>query len=231
MRALYAPRLSDRSSLYDAAFRRSGFYTCDDNAMNLSKRPAIFLDRDGTLNEERGYITELSQFRLYDYAAEAVRHINTAGWLAVVITNQAGVARGLYPESFLHEVHATMRAQLHTQGAQLDSIYYCPHLMPERFEPHEFVEDLSRYRMACECRKPKPGLLERAARELAIDLTASYVVGDRYGDVEAGHAVGAQGVLLQTGHGANEIAQRDAWPRPPEFIAANLLEAVRIILR
>ena len=192
---------------------------------------AIFLDRDGTLNEERGYITELSQFSLYPYAAEVVRRINAAGWLAVVITNQAGVARGLYTESFLHELHEAMCGQLLADGARLDGIYYCPHLMPERFEAHEYDEVLLPYRITCECRKPKPGLLERAARELAIDLTASYVIGDRYGDIAAGHAVGAQSVLLQTGHGANEIALRDEWPRPPEFIAANLLEAVKTILR
>ena len=197
----------------------------------MTLRPAIFLDRDGTLNEERGYITELSQFSLYPYAAEAVRLINEAGWLAVVITNQAGIARGLYPEEFLHDVHTVMQSQLEQQGARLDGVYYCPHLMPERFAPDEYVESLSGYRIACECRKPKPGLLERAARELAIDLAASYVVGDRYGDIEAAHAVGAHGVLLATGHGANELALRDEWPRPPELLAENLLDAVQTILR
>jgi D-glycero-D-manno-heptose 1,7-bisphosphate phosphatase len=193
--------------------------------------PAIFFDRDGTLNEECGYVTELSQFNLYDYAAAAVRHVNAAGWLAVVITNQAGIARGLYHESFLHEVHAALRARLQAQGARLDGIYYCPHLMPEKFAPHEYIEALSPYRIECECRKPKPGLLERAARELAIDLTQSYVIGDRYGDVAAGHAVGARGVLLKTGHGTHEITQCNEWSRPPEFIAANVLEAVKTILR
>ncbi len=197
----------------------------------MSLRPAIFLDRDGTLNEERGYITESSQFSLYPYAAEAVRLINVTGWLAVVITNQAGIARGLYTEDFLHELHRAMQTQLEQEGARLDGVYYCPHLMPERFAPDEHVESLSGYRIACECRKPKPGLLERAARELAIDLAASYVIGDRYGDIEAGHAVGARGVLLETGHGANEFAQRHEWPRPPEFTAENLLEAVKTILR
>ncbi len=197
----------------------------------MTLRPAIFLDRDGTLNEERGYLTELSQFSLYPYAAEAVRLINEAGWLAVVVTNQAGIARGLYPESFLHEVHATMQMQLEQQGARLDGAYYCPHLMPERFAPDEYVKALASYRIVCECRKPQPGLLERAARELAIDLAASYIVGDRYGDIAAGHAVGARGVLLATGHGTNELALRHEWPRPPEFTAANLLDAVNIILR
>jgi D-glycero-D-manno-heptose 1,7-bisphosphate phosphatase len=197
----------------------------------MTLRPAIFLDRDGTLNEERGYITELSQFSLYPYAAEAVRLINDAGLLTVVVTNQAGIARGLYPEEFLHEVHATMQSQLIAQGARLDGVYYCPHLMPERFAPHEHVENLSRYRIACECRKPQPGLLERAARELAIDLAASYIVGDRYGDVAAGHAVGTRGALLATGHGTDELALHDEWPRPPEFIAENLLAAVQTILR
>ena len=232
MRALYAPRLSDRSSLYDAVDGRTGFCVQCGNVMSLNKRRAIFLDRDGTLNEERGYITELAQFSLYDYAAEAVRRINEAGWLAVVITNQAGIARGLYTESFLDELHATMRTQLLAQGARLDGVYYCPHLMPERFEPHELANAaLQPWRIVCDCRKPKPGMLERAARELEIDLSASVIIGDRYGDVEAGHAAGARGALLMTGHGQSEYELRAQWSRQPEFIADNLLAAVEQILR
>jgi D-glycero-D-manno-heptose 1,7-bisphosphate phosphatase len=197
-----------------------------------SLRRAIFLDRDGTLNEEVGYITTREQLRLYDYAAEAVRRINAAGWLAVVITNQAGIARGLYDEGFLADLHAGVTAQLQAQGARVDGIYYCPHLMPERFAPDDPLnESLSAFRITCDCRKPKPGMIERAARELAIDLTASYIIGDRYGDIEAGHAMGAQGSLVLTGHGQSEYGQRAAWPREPEFIAANLLEAVEQILR
>ena len=192
---------------------------------------AIFLDRDGTLNEERGYITELAQFSLYDYAAEAVRHINAAGWLAIVVTNQAGIARGFYTESFLDELHAAMRTQLLAQGARLDGVYYCPHLMPERFEPHK-LEDaaLQPWRIVCDCRKPKPGMLERAARELEIDLSASVIIGDRYGDIAAGHAVGARGALVLTGHGQSEYEQRAQWLRQPEFMADNLLAAVEQIL-
>lgn len=196
------------------------------------KQRAIFLDRDGTLNQEVGYITQTHQFRLYDCAAEAVRLINQAGWLAVVITNQAGIARGLYTESFLHKLHDTMRAQLGAQGAQLDGIYYCPHLTPDRFEAEELAraESLLSYRIVCDCRKPKPGLLLRAARDLEIDLPASIIIGDRYGDVAAAHAAGARGALLMTGHGQEELAQREQWSRQPEFVAGNLLKAVKAIL-
>jgi D-glycero-D-manno-heptose 1,7-bisphosphate phosphatase len=196
------------------------------------KRRAIFLDRDGTLNQEVGYITQTHQFRLYDCAAEAVRLINEAGWLAVVITNQAGIARGLYTESFLDELHETMRALLNAKGAQLDGIYYCPHLTPDRFDAEELARAvaLQPYRIVCDCRKPKPGMLLRAAQELEIDLAASIIVGDRYGDVAAAHAAGARGALLMTGHGQEEITQREQWPRPPEFVAGNLLKAVKKIL-
>jgi D-glycero-D-manno-heptose 1,7-bisphosphate phosphatase len=183
---------------------------------------AIFLDRDGTLNEEVGYITAPEQFRLFGFAAEAVRMINDAGWLAIVTSNQSGVARGYFTEVFLRQIHGWMSDLLHRQGARIDAFYYCPH-HPDFGEPP--------YRRDCDCRKPRPGLIEQAARDFSLDLTACFVVGDRYRDVETGHAAGARGALVMTGYGRAEYEmQRELWPRQPEFVAENLLEAVKWIL-
>ncbi len=187
-----------------------------------SNHRAIFLDRDGTLNEEVGYITDPAQFRLFDFAAEAVRLINEAGWRAIVLTNQSGVARGHFTEEFLRRIHARMEKSLRLQGARLDAIYYCAH-HPDFGSPP--------YRRDCDCRKPKPGLVERAAKDFNLDLSRCYVIGDRYRDIETGHAAGARGVMVMTGYGRQEYeAQLYDWPRQPEFVAENLIEAVKWVL-
>jgi D-glycero-D-manno-heptose 1,7-bisphosphate phosphatase len=178
---------------------------------------AIFLDRDGTLNEETGYITDPLQFRLYDFAAEAVRLINARGWRAIVVTNQAGIARGLYDETFLAKLHEQMIRTFDAAGARIDAVYFCPH-HPEKGEPP--------YRQACTCRKPAPGMIERAARDFDLHLPNCFVIGDRYSDVAAAHAVGARGLLLRTGHGQAEI-ETAGWPREPDHVAENVIEAVR----
>ncbi|HEY8459765.1 MAG TPA: HAD family hydrolase [Blastocatellia bacterium] len=184
---------------------------------------AIFLDRDGTLNEEDGHIASPERFRLYGFAAEAVRLINQSGWKAIVLTNQSGVARNYFTEATLIEIHELMRESLRSQGARLDAIYYCAH-HPDYGSPP--------YRLDCDCRKPKPGLAEMAARDFDLDLNRCYVIGDRYRDVQTGHAVGARGVMLMTGLGREEYeADRESWPRQPDHVAENLLEAVKWILR
>ncbi len=188
----------------------------------MTPRPAVFIDRDGTLCDEVGYLDHLSRFRLFPYAVDAVRLLNEAGFLAVVVTNQAGVARGYFPESFVHEVHEVLRERMAEGDARLDALYYCPH-HPEAGSPP--------YRQSCECRKPKPGMLHRAFRELGADLRRSYVIGDRYHDVEMAWAVGARGVFVRTGHGAGELLHKSAsWKRPPDRIADDLLQAVEQIL-
>ncbi len=187
-------------------------------------RRAIFLDRDGTLNEEVGYLRTLADLRFCAGAVEAVRLLNEAGWLALVLTNQAGVARGLFTEAFVDEVHDVMQQRLQTEGARLAAFYVCPHLPPGNDEVNAA---LRRYRIECDCRKPQPGLLTRAAAEFGIDVARSFVIGDRYRDVELAHRAGAQGVLVLTGYGKQELAQRAHWPRQPEFIAADLLAAVQ----
>lgn len=185
-------------------------------------RPAIFLDRDGTLSHEIGYVNHLSRFRLLPYAIDAVRLINGSGRLAVLVTNQAGVARGYFPESLIDEVHARVRASLAEGGARLDGIYVCVHHPTVGAPP---------YRQDCDCRKPRPGLLRQAEKELGADLARSWMIGDRHGDLAVAWAAGARAALVKTGYGRGELEWRAAeWPRPPDLVAENVLEAVERIL-
>jgi len=192
--------------------------------MTIPGRPAIFMDRDGTLSHEVGYVNHVSRFRLYPWAVEAVRLANRSGFLAIVVTNQAGVARGYFPESVIHEIHASLEASMSAGGARLDGIYVCPH--------HPSVGDPP-YRKDCDCRKPKPGLLRRAEADLGIDLARSFVVGDRLGDLKLAWAVGATGVLVKSGYGLGELTYHaPSWSRQPDLVADHLLEAVeRLVAR
>lgn len=188
----------------------------------MTGRRAVFIDRDGTLAHEVGYVNHLSRFRLYPWSVDAVRLLNHAGLLAVVVTNQAGVARGYFPESLIGEVHALLTTSMQAGGARLDGIYYCPH-HPSAGEPP--------YRQDCACRKPKPGLVQRAASDLGVDLARSWVVGDRDADLALARNVGARAVLVKTGYGLGEILwHASSWPRPPDLVADHLLQAVERIL-
>jgi D-glycero-D-manno-heptose 1,7-bisphosphate phosphatase len=185
-------------------------------------RPAIFLDRDGTLSHEVGYVNHVSRFRLYPFSVDAVRLVNRSPYLAVLITNQAGVARGYFPESLVAEVHGSLVRSLEAGGARLDGLYYCPH-HPSAGQPP--------YRCDCDCRKPRPGLIKRAEADLGIDLARSWMIGDRPGDIEVAHRAGARGVLVRTGYGRGELDHHGpVWKHPPEFVAENVLEAVSTIL-
>ncbi|MGH9486645.1 MAG: D-glycero-alpha-D-manno-heptose-1,7-bisphosphate 7-phosphatase [Terriglobales bacterium] len=182
-------------------------------------RPAVFFDRDGTLNEEVGYAGRPEEFHVYPFAAAAVRAVNQAGWTAVLVTNQAGVARGYFSEAAVAELHQLLARQLAQGGAHLDAAFYCPH------HPEGVV---SGYRVKCACRKPEPGLLRRAERELGLDLTRSWVIGDRLHDIEVAHAVGGRAVLVRTGHGEREL---EANPQlQPDHIADDALAACQWIL-
>jgi D-glycero-D-manno-heptose 1,7-bisphosphate phosphatase len=153
---------------------------------------------------------------MFPFAAEAIRRFNQARLPVIVVTNQSGVGRGYFPESFVKTIHDLMSEQLAAQDAHVDGCYYCPHTS----------------RDACDCRKPKPGMLERAAREHSLDLKRTIVVGDRYVDMEFAHHIGARGVLVQTGYGEGELAlHRGNWPRQPEYVASDLTEATDWILR
>jgi len=186
------------------------------------KKSAVFLDRDGTINEQMGYINHPSRFHLLPGVAQAIRRLNDQAIPVLVVTNQSGLARGYFPESVLTEVHQLMVDGLRAEGARLDGIYVCPH--------HPEAKD-ERYRLACPCRKPKPGLFLQAAAEHDLDLTRSYVVGDRWSDLKAAAACGAQGVLVLSGYGQGEydfIGPGQALQ--PNHVASDLLAAVSWIV-
>ncbi len=184
--------------------------------------PAVFLDRDGTINEQMGYINHISRFHLLAGAADAIGKLNRAGIPVVVVTNQSGLARGYFPESLLVDVHEKMEKQLAMQDAHVDGIYICPH-HPEAKE--------EKFRKNCNCRKPKNGLFESAAKDLHIDLARSYVVGDRWSDLKAADKCRAKGVLVLTGYGRGDFGyigpQQDI---QPDFVAEDLVGAVDWIL-
>jgi D-glycero-D-manno-heptose 1,7-bisphosphate phosphatase len=186
------------------------------------KRPALFMDRDGTVSEEVGYVNHPSRFRLFPYSAEAIKLLNDNGWLAIVVTNQAGVARGYFSEDVILKVHEQIRHDLENAAAKLDAIYYCAH-HPSVGEPP--------YRLDCDCRKPKTGLIERASADFEIDLDRSWMVGDRYGDVELARNAKLHSALVLSGYGRGEWEyQRGSWSMEPEVVAEDLLEAVKMII-
>ncbi len=181
---------------------------------------AVFLDRDGVINEEVNYLSQPEQLRLIPGAAEAIARLNRAGLLVIVVTNQAGVARGYYPEAQIEVVHAALSRQLAQASARIDRYYYCPHHPTEGLPP---------YRIECDCRKPRSGMLRRAANELNLDLLHSYMIGDTASDLIAGTRAGCRAILVQTGYGLK--TQRE-WAEGfrPIYIARDLNEASQWIL-
>jgi D-glycero-D-manno-heptose 1,7-bisphosphate phosphatase len=178
-------------------------------------RRAVFLDRDGTLCEEMGYLNHITRLRIFPFAAAAVRRLNDAGFPVIVVTNQSGAARGMFPESLIAEVHDRIRHDLAVSGARIDAFYACTHRSED----------------GCDCRKPRTGLLERAAREHALALHGSWVVGDRRADVDLARNAAARSVLVLTGFGRGEFEWHvPGWPYPPDFVAEDLSAAVEKIL-
>ncbi len=180
--------------------------------------PAIFLDRDGTINREAGYLRSPGEVELLEGSAAAIRTWNRAGWRVVVVTNQPVIARGECSEEQMQAIHNRLETLLGRQGAYVDAIYYCPHHPAGGF-PGERAE----LKMACECRKPAPGMIHQAARELNLDLSRSWMIGDRISDIQAARNAGAKAILVLSGRASREDVAGD----PPDAIAENLTEAVR----
>ena len=183
-------------------------------------RPAVFLDRDGTLIEDVGYVDRLERLRLFSWSIESVRLLRRAGYAVVVVTNQAGVARGMVREQTVLDVHELIQRRLADVGERIDGHYYCPHLPDAQVQA---------YRHVCSCHKPSPGMVGQAAKELDLNASRSIVVGDRWTDMQLARAVGAKAVLVKTGYGVSQLAE------PPPGVAAdavvdNLLQAVGWIL-
>ena len=188
----------------------------------MNKRIAVFLDRDGTINKEGGYINHQSRLELLPNSAKGIKLLNDNNVLAIVCTNQAGVARGYFKEELIKVVNNRMQDLLKAEGVFVDDIYYCPH--------HPTVGPLE-YRIDCDCRKPKTGMIDQAVAKYGIDVHKSYIVGDKMSDVIWGHKVGAKSVMVLTGYGRGEYEyQRDSWKDQPDYIADDLFEAVKWIL-
>jgi len=179
---------------------------------------AVFLDRDGTIVEDVGYLNSPEQLQFIPGSIEAIKMLNEAGYKVVVITNQAGVARGLITEDMLQTIDKTLNKWILNGGAHLDGIYYCPHHPEYGIYP---------YKQACECRKPHTGLIKKAEKDLEIDLSQSFMIGDKSTDIEAGKCAGTKTVFVTTGKGQKE---KEKLNKKPDHIAENLLEAVRWIL-
>lgn len=183
---------------------------------------AVFLDRDGVLIEEVGYLSDVDQLRFIPHAAEAVHLLNKAGMKVILITNQSGVARGYFSEATINQIHQEMAKQLSGEKAFIDSIYYCPH------HPEGKVE---RYAIQCDCRKPSLGMLTKAAEEHGIDLKHSYLVGDKLSDVGCAQKAGMTSILVLTGYGKDEKKKITGSSFvKPTYIAKNLYEAAQWII-
>ena len=178
---------------------------------------AVFLDRDGTINEEVGYLDRLEKLRIFPAAFDAVRMINESGMKVVVVTNQSGVARGFFDEAFVKKLHEHIDTTFRSKGARIDRFYYCP---------HHPTEGIGRYVVSCSCRKPAPGMFVQASEDLAIDLPASYMVGDTARDIEGANRAGVTGILVKTGYG-KEVALSEI---RAAYIAEDILHAARWIL-
>ncbi|MFB3903417.1 MAG: D-glycero-alpha-D-manno-heptose-1,7-bisphosphate 7-phosphatase [Acidobacteriota bacterium] len=181
---------------------------------------AVFLDRDGTIIEEVNYLRRIEEMTVFPFSAEALRKLTEAGFLNVVVTNQSAIARGYLDEAELKTIHEELARRLEREGARIDAFYHCPHHAEATVE---------KYRKVCGCRKPRAGLIFQAASDLEIDVKASFVVGDRTGDIGAGREAGCRSVLVKTGYG--ETTLDEASDLHPDHVAANLLEAAKWIVR
>jgi D-glycero-D-manno-heptose 1,7-bisphosphate phosphatase len=183
-------------------------------------RPAVFLDRDGTLIEDVGYLDAIARVAFYPWTIDSIRALNRAGLAVVVVTNQSGIARGILDQALVDATHEHLTARLTAGGARVDAYYYCPH------HPRGTVPQFAR---ECDCRKPARGLIDRAVTDLELDAARSFVVGDKWTDVQLGRAIGARAILVRTGGGAVE-ERRPVAGLAADAIVDNLAAAASWIL-
>lgn len=187
----------------------------------MTKKRAVFLDRDGTINRDVGYPNSYDMVEIFPYSFSAVRKINEAGFLAVIVTNQSGIGRGFIEEMNLRDIHRKLRLDFAKHNASFDGIYYCPH--DERSE-------IKKYRKSCACRKPNPGMAQKAVRDLNIDTAKSYMIGDKMEDILFGMNIEATSILLLTGFGQKTLPKLNEKGIEPAHVAETLKEAVDWIL-
>ncbi len=183
---------------------------------------AVFLDRDGTIIEQMGYINHFSRIRIFPFAVEAIRLFRKANFKIIIVTNQAGVAKGYLSEDMLNDMHDRMLRNFEKLGAKIDRLYYCP---------HHPKEGKGVYLKDCVCRKPKTGMIEKAVSEFDIDLDQSFVIGDRDSDIELAHRAKIRSAFVLTGYGIGEYVRRKgAFPNKPTFVFNNILQAAQTIV-
>ncbi len=180
----------------------------------------IFLDRDGTINIEKGYITKVHQLKLYDHAIRAIQLLREMGYRIVIVTNQAGVAKGLLTEDTLGQINKTLLRMLDSGNTSVDKLYYCP---------HHIEATIPEYKKDCNCRKPKTGMIERAQKELGIDPAGAYMIGDKASDIELAKNFGGKGILVLTGFGKEELKKIEDKALQPVYVATDILDAVEWI--
>ncbi|MEI7640280.1 MAG: HAD family hydrolase [bacterium] len=181
---------------------------------------AVFIDRDGTLIKEAEYASSLKEIKVFQKSFKAVKLLKAAGYKVIIITNQSGVARGYFPETFVKKAHTFITEQFAEKGIKLDAFYYCPHYKDSK---------IAKYKKVCDCRKPKPGMVLKAKKRFNLDLSASFSMGDKLSDVKLGKNTGMHTILVQTGYGKKEIKKIDKASQP-DFVAKDIAEAVKWIL-
>lgn len=185
-------------------------------------KKAVFIDRDGTINVDKGYINHEDLFELIPSVAQAIRQLNKNNFLVFIVSNQSGLARGFFSQEVLDKVHQRMNRLLSQKNAHYDALYYCPH------HPDGMIEE---FRKDCDCRKPKTGLFKKALKDFEFDIKSSFMVGDKPSDIEFGKRCGLKTIMVLTGYGKGEfIYRRHNWKVKPDYIADDLLSAVELIL-
>lgn len=184
-------------------------------------KPTVFLDRDGTINEDVGYLNALDRLVFIPGALDAIRLLTRAGYQIAIVTNQAGVALGMIQESVLEALHARIDERIRAAGGRVDGWFVCP---------HHATATVEKFRLDCDCRKPKPGLFDQACRALPVDKARSFYIGDKASDMGAAEAAGLRGILVRTGYGEGELARLNGRVPGAALVAANLAEAASRIL-
>jgi D-glycero-D-manno-heptose 1,7-bisphosphate phosphatase len=187
----------------------------------MSARPAVFLDRDGTLIHDVGYLSRIEDVQWFPWAIEAIRLLNRAGFLVCITTNQGGIGLGFYGSDLVERVHEGMVADVEAAGGRIDALFFCPH------HPLSVTEEL---RLDCDCRKPKPGMIHQAMARFDIDLARSFVVGDKMADIGLAANAGARGILVKTGYGHAQLERHGELPPGTAFVAETVFEAAGWIL-
>ena len=186
------------------------------------KKSAVFLDRDGTINKDVGYPNSYGMIEIFSFSFEAVKRINSAGLLAVIVTNQSGVGRGFIEEKNLHDLHRKLVLDFARKNAHFDGIYYCPHYVQSESQE---------YRKDCACRKPNIGMAQQAAQDLDIDTSNSFMIGDKVEDILFGINIKAAPILVLTGFGPKSLPELRAKGIKPAYVAQDLRDAVDWIIR